>query len=180
MASINLPVGQIRTTSPNPLRHMNVVKRRKTPIAAFQIPSDGHAMKLEYWAARPPQAVRYGLPESKEYPHPSGGTYTRCRVDALTDEGFLGYVPLPCKYADAWTQLCYTVVYWLSQWQAWVKEMKSEPRVRGQPTSFARDSANNAGARFLQYLIIRRLVIDELLLHQMSQSGDDELALFDE
>lgn len=156
-------------------------KRRQNALVAFVIPSVGQTIGVADWASREPNAVWYGLPEVLEYPHPEGGTYTRCRVEAFTaDEQLLGYLPLPRRYAEAWVQLCYTVVYWMAQWKAWVNELAQLPRSKEQPPQMVQDCVNNSGARFLQYLVIRRLIVDELLQHPMARDESDQLKVFDE
>ena len=130
---------------------------------------------------REPEAVWYGLPIDEEYDHPDGGKYRRCRIEAFNQAGdSLGFLPLPHRYAQAWLQLCYTVVYWMSTWKAWVGELGGPPRVRRQPKKLVRDCVDNSGARFLKYLLARRMIIDELLHHAMSKDEDDELDVFDE
>ena len=157
--------------------------RRKAPISEFLIPSDGHTLNPVDWDAHKPLVVWYGLPVQDEYDHPSGGTYNRCRVEAFRETSLhpIGFLPLPSRYADGWTQLCYTIVYWLSHWQAWLDEIGKPLRYpRTQPASFVQDTVNNIGARLLQYLIIRRMVVEELLGHTMSKDGTDTLRVFDE
>ncbi|KAF8121694.1 hypothetical protein EV363DRAFT_1405624 [Boletus edulis] len=44
----------------------------------------------------------------------------------------------------------------------------------------AEECANNNGARFLHYLVIRRIIVDELLQHRMSKDDSGELRVFDE
>lgn len=156
-------------------------KRRTNAISAFVIPSAGQTIGVGDWSSREPKAVWYGLPESLEYPHPKGGSYSRCRVEVFQTNGeSLGYLPLPARYAGAWVQLCYTVVYWMSQWKAWVAELAKPPRSEEQPPEIIQLCVNNSGARFLQYLLIRRLIVEELLHHHASRDGDDELQVFDE
>ena len=154
--------------------------RRKNALSAFVIPSVGQAIGVGDWASREPNEVWYGLPEEGLYSHPNGGKYKRCRIEAFTGERSLGYLPLPRRYAQAWVQLCYTVVYWRTQWKAWVDELARPPRSQEQPAQMVQDCVNNSGARFLQYLVIRRLIIDELLQHPMAKDGSDELEVFDE
>jgi hypothetical protein len=156
-------------------------KRRQNAIAAFAIPSVGQTIGVGDWASHEPNAVWYGLPEVLEYSHPEGGTYVRCRVEAFKpDEQSLGYLPLPQRYSEAWVQLCYTVVYWMTQWKAWVNELAQPPRSKEQPPQMVQDCVDNSGARFLQYLVTRRLIIDELLQHPMEKDGSDQLDVFDE
>lgn len=156
-------------------------KRRRNAISAFLIPSSGQTMGVGDWSSYEPKAVWYGWPEESEYQHPSGGTYVRCRVEAFgADKETLGYLPLPRRYTDAWVQLCYNVVYWISQWKAWVAEKDRPSRLKNQPAGMAQECADNSGVRLLQYLAIRRLVVEELLQHHMSKDGSDQLRMFDE
>ncbi|KAG9312770.1 hypothetical protein JVU11DRAFT_7207 [Chiua virens] len=156
-------------------------QRRATPIRAFVIPSDGRTIGPQEWASRELHAVWYGLPEEGEYPHPAGGTYRRCKVEVFDgNQESLGYLPLPARYASHWVQLCYSVVYWMTQWKAWGRELGEPARVPRQPAGFVTACMNNTGARFLKYLTARRLIIDELLEHEMSKDGSDELLVFDE
>ena len=48
-----------------------------------------------------------------------------------------------------------------------------------QPASFVQDMANNISAHLLQYLIIHRMIIEELLVHTMSKDRTDSLHMFD-
>jgi hypothetical protein len=154
---------------------------RKSAIQAFQIPSGGQRISPEEWAKREPEAVWYGLPIEGEYNHPDGRKFRRCHVEAFKEGGAsLGFLPLPHRYAEAWVQLCYSVVYWMSTWKAWVGEVGKMHRVRQQPQDLVEDGVNNSGTRFLKYLVIRRMIVDELLRHPMSSSEDDELDVFDE
>ena len=159
------------------------IARRTAPISEFLIPSDGHTLNPVDWDAHEQQVVWYGLPFEDEYDHNSGGTYKRCRVEAFRGTMLqpIGYLPLPSRYASAWTQLCYTIVYWLSHWRAWLDEIGKPLRYpKTQPASFVQDTVNNIGARLLQYLIIRRMIMEELLAHTMSKDGTDSLRVFDE
>lgn len=154
---------------------------RRPAITRFKITSSGAAITAEAWAAREPQAVWYGLPIEGTYEHPEGGEYRRCRVEAFNGAGeLLGYLPLPHRYANAWSQLCYSIVYWVSMWKAWAAEAGRPRRNRSQPTDLVKTCINNSATRFLKYLLIRRLIIDELLEHPMSKREDDQLDIFDE
>lgn len=136
---------------------------------------------MEEWNAREADAVWYGLPVEGRYDLPDGRTYARCHVEAFNRKGnILGYVPLPHRYAAAWVQLCYSVVYWMSMWKAWVAELGGAPRVPQQPEGLVQACINNSATRFLKYCLIRRLVVGELLQHSMSPMEDDELDIFDE
>ncbi|KAI9568140.1 hypothetical protein HD554DRAFT_2172538 [Boletus coccyginus] len=154
-------------------------KCRKQPIRKFAIPSGGHTLTTRDWESREP--LWYGVAEVDDYSHPAGGVYKRCRVEVFADlEEAVGYIPLPLRYQQGWAQLCYSVVYWLSQWKAWVAELARGSRYARQPPNFVRDCMHNAGARLLKYLTVRRLVVEELLQHKMSKDEDDELLVFDE
>ena len=159
----------------------NDLHLRRQPVSAFRIPSNSHSITPEEWAIREPNIIWYGMPVEGEYRHPQGGTYRRCRIEAFNQEGeVLGYLPLPIRYAQAWTQLCYSVVYWMTTWKAWVAERERDFRVKSQPTNMAQVFVNNSSTRFMKYLVARLLIIDELLRHPMSKTEDDQLDVFDE
>jgi len=63
---------------------------------------------------------------------------------------------------------------------AWVNELPRQPRCPQQPANFVQDCMNNAGARFLKYLMVRHLVSEELVWHNMLKDGSDQLLIFDE
>ncbi|KAF8426150.1 hypothetical protein L210DRAFT_3653000 [Boletus edulis BED1] len=154
---------------------------RGQAIQAFQITSKSYAIHPQDWATREPHAIWYGIPEERQYDHPDGGTYTRCRVETFDNKGnTMGYVPLPRRYGQAWTQLCYTIVYWLATWKAWLNEDGKPHRLPKQPPNLIQECINNSGTRLIKYLHIRRLIIDELLHHRMSKDGCDQLDIFDE
>lgn len=160
---------------------MSQSKLRKSTIAAFKIPSFGAAITTGAWASRKPDAVWYGFPIEGEYEHPEGGTYRRCRVEVFNGAKELqGFLPLPHRYASPWSQLCYIIVYWMSMWKAWVAQAGKGLRNRGQPATLVQTCINNSATRLLKYLLIRRLIVDELLQHAMSKREDDELDIFDE
>ena len=156
-------------------------KSRTKAITAFRISSESFTIRPEDWTSREPHAVWYGVPVEADYIHADGGTSKRCLVEAFSQDGqVLGYLSLPRRYAPAWTQLCYTIVYWLTMWKAWLVESQQARRSRSQPADLAKTCINNAGARFIKYLYIQCLIIDELLRHRMSKDKSDELNVFDE
>jgi hypothetical protein len=158
---------------------------RTDEITVFRIPSECFIISHIDWKSREPRTVWYGMPVETEYARPNGGTaITRCVVKAFRQDGeTVGYLTLPLRYAAAWTQLCYTVVYWASVWEGWMKEAGRKRRaVRDQS---AHDllvlCINNSAARLGKYLYIRRLIVEELLQHTFSEDGEsDELDVFDE
>ena len=116
---------------------------RKNTLLAFVILSVGQAFGVGDWASRELNEVWYGLPEEGLYSHPNGGKYKHCHV-------------------KAWVQLCYTVVYWRTQWKAWVDELAQPPQSQEQPAQMVQDCVNNSGAHFLQYLVIQCLIINDI------------------
>lgn len=145
----------------------------------FRIPSECFTISDVDWKSREPRTVWYGMPVEAKYGETA---ITRCVVKAFRqDGGTVGYLALPRRYAAAWTQLCYTIVYWLSIWQGWTREAGRKRRVRNQ---LAHDvlvlCINNSAARLGKYLSIRRLIIEELLQHTFSEDGKDQLDVFDE
>lgn len=165
--------------------HLNMPhsrKLRKNAIRAFRISPESHTIRQDDWASGEPHAFWYGMPTEVECIHPEGGTYKRCQVEAFNQAGqAVGYLPLPRRYSQAWIQLCYAIVYWLSTWKAWLDELGRPPRVRQQPGDLVQLCIDNTGTRLIKYLHIRRLIVDELLHHRMSQNeSDDELDIFDE
>lgn len=94
---------------------------QRHPIATFCIPSNSHAITPEEWTLCKPNIVWYGVPVKGEYQHPQGGTYKWYQLKVFNQEcEVLGYLPLPHCYTQAWTQLCYSVMYWMTIWKAWV------------------------------------------------------------
>ncbi|KAF8426434.1 hypothetical protein L210DRAFT_3509112 [Boletus edulis BED1] len=149
--------------------------------APFRIPSENGPITLEEWAAYEPAASWYGIPIEVEHTRPDGERFVTCRVEAMNQQQqTVGYLPLPRRYAKAWVHLCYTVVYYLSVWRAWASEVGQPHRVRGQPKNLAEDCANNNATRLTKYLVIRRLIVDELLQHRLSENEGDQLDVFDE
>jgi hypothetical protein len=156
-------------------------KLRTQAISIFQISSESFKIKVEDWTTRKPHAVWYGIPVEAPCAHPSGGTVVRAVTQAIREDGqILGYLAMPRRYAAAWTQLCYSIVYWLCIWEAWLAEQGRPRRLATQPKDLIQLCIDNAGARLMKYLHIRRLIIDELLQHSFSKDGRDVLDVFDE
>ena len=135
-------------------------------------------MRLPEWEAREQDFVWYGLPIEANFTHPDGTVTTRCVVEVFrNDRRILGYLPVPLRYAEAWTQLCYSVVYWMSAWKACI----ATEGIRAKyPPEVLQHSIQTTGTYFAKYLHARRLIVQELLRHKFSTTGIDNLAIFDE
>lgn len=159
----------------------NDSRYRAYAITEFKINSEGFGIRTDDWASREPHAIWYGIPIEAGYSHPGGGTSRWCIVEAFREDGrVVGYVPLPRRYAQAWTQLCYSIVYWMSMWKACLAKLSEPRRSNRQPADMMQKCVENAGCRFAKYLHVRRLIIDELLQHRFSQDDFDQLDVFDE
>ena len=89
------------------------------------------------------------------------------------------YLPLPSRYVSVWTQLCYTIIYWLSHWWVWLDEIRKPLQYpKMQPASFMLDTVNIISTCLLQYLIIHHMIIKKLLVHTMSKDRTDSLHVF--
>lgn len=161
-------------------KRLNVINR-SVAIKRFKIPIVRKSIDEATWAELEPRLFWYGLPELTEYQHSEGGTYSRCRVEVFDSaKDCVGWLPLPSRYADAWIQLCYTVVHCLCEWKAWSEELRRPDDQKKAPRSFIQDCVNNNGTRLLQYLTARRYIAEELLTHPMSKTEKDQLPVFDE
>lgn len=171
---------KIYTSHPAMPKKVTKIVNRSVPIRCFKIPLVHQTLHDTAWEDLQPQMRWYGYPEPVEYQHPQGGTYSRSRIEVCTSEReLIGYLPLPSRYAAAWNQLGYTIVYELCQWQAWLAELRRPAKEKKAPHAFLRHCANNNGTRFVQHVLARRYIAEELLSHPMSNDGQDQLPIFD-
>ena len=91
---------------------------------------------------------------------------------------FLGYLPLSFQYSDVWIQLCYSIMHLIHQWTAWVKALNQN--MHRAYRAAVQIVVNNNTTRILQYILIRCLIVDKLLAHNLDKEGSDHLDLFDE
>ncbi|KAF8552237.1 hypothetical protein OG21DRAFT_161087 [Imleria badia] len=160
----------------------NTLVERSAPIERFRISCVSKSVNKDTLDSI--GSFYYGFPEERQYDHPNGGTYTRCRIEVYMstkgDAEFAGYLPLPNRYREGWIQLCYNIVYRRKQWEAWAQELNRPGQELKAPVHFLEDCMKNNGIRLLQYLTARRYIIEELLNHFPTKNNTDELRLFDE
>lgn len=150
-------------------------------ITAFRLPLVRACLTIQ--RLRQEDSVRwfYAKPERYVYLHKEHEVYyPRCRVPIRSDrELFLGYLPLPYKYHQAWLDLCYTVVYLEAILRCWETAYENEElRDRKELIHLGLSTAGN---RLLQHIVARMHIVQELLTHSPHHDHDSEtLPIFDE
>ncbi|KAG1853620.1 hypothetical protein F4604DRAFT_1686218 [Suillus subluteus] len=153
------------------------------PIRDFRIPVSKAELSMDQWDARAPLRIHYGVPELISYGAGDTAQLEFLRVPAMKDRRILGYVPLPTRYRSSWVYLCYCVEYWLAVWKCWDGESKkNQKKQKNTKTQQERadlidTSRKNAGARFLQAMVARRIVLEECMANGVN---DERIKSLDE
>ena len=132
-------------------------------IQAFCISIDSHTIQQDNWTSREPHALWYGMPMDVKCVHPKEGIYKWCNMEGFNQRGHIvGFLPLPCHYLKVWIQLCYTMIYWLLTWKAWLNEPGRPHHIPWQTGELIPVCIENTGAHLIKYLHIWCLIIDEV------------------
>ncbi|KAG1853377.1 hypothetical protein F4604DRAFT_1686374 [Suillus subluteus] len=153
------------------------------PIRDFRIPVSKAELSMGQWDARAPQRIHYGVPELISYGAGDNPQLEFLRVPAMKDRRIIGYVPLPTRYRSSWVYLCYCVEYWLAVWKCWDGESKKNKKkqkntkTQKERADLIDTSRKNAGARFLQAMLARRIVLEECIANGVN---DERIKSLDE
>ncbi|KAG2127467.1 uncharacterized protein EDB93DRAFT_1257031 [Suillus bovinus] len=166
-------------------RHVAISRALPQPIRAFRIPVSKAELPMAQWDARAPHRIHYGVPELINYGARDSSQLACLRVPAVKDGKLIGYVPLPSRYLSSWLYLCYCVEHWLAIWKCWDGESKKKQRktkktnikIQRKRTDLINTSRKNAGARFLQAMVARRMVLEECIANGVN---DDRIESLDE
>ncbi|KAG1764979.1 hypothetical protein EV702DRAFT_1204793 [Suillus placidus] len=161
-------------------KHAAISRALPQPIRDFCIPVTKAEPSMDQWVAREPHRIHYGVPELKDY-----GQLECLRVPVMKARILLGYVPLPTRYESSWVYLCYCVDYWLAIWKCWDGESKKKQRktkntnakIQQERADLIATSRKNSGARFLQAMVARRIVLEECMANGVS---DERIKSLDE
>jgi hypothetical protein len=135
--------------------------RLAAPLKEFKIP-------IVSWRPNPHQLkdfqenrrITYSVPEPIKI---SGREWYSVAAYDVKDE-LLGYFILPIKYYPLWRRLVYGALLQEKMYEAWIKRTS---RLRGKSlTAFNEEEIRlkkMAGVRLVQYLLYRRLVLEELM-----------------
>jgi hypothetical protein len=120
--------------------------------------------------------LAFDEPERGRYFRTDGTAFTRLRIPIYSrNEGTstrpLGYLPLPTKYLPHWKQLCYTIVYHQSMYQA---QDGLDPKEWPSAQLYSR----SVGAILKYYLYCRGKIIEEIFSMKGREFG--MLPTFDE
>jgi hypothetical protein len=130
------------------------------PLRAFSIPVNRAEIPLDQWNRR--HHIMYGSPEGSTYKHPtSPGIVEFYAIPAYKDNVLLGYIPIPPRYLRPWRLLCYAIVQMSTMWKLWGDECQRQKA--GARKNHMITIRQNAGARVTQYMVVRRMVIEELV-----------------
>ncbi|KAG1817299.1 uncharacterized protein BJ212DRAFT_1299431 [Suillus subaureus] len=170
------------TAAKSAAKHAAISGALPQPIRDFRIPVTKAELSMDQWDARAPHRIHYGVPELISYGAGDAGQLEFLRVPAMKDQRILGYVLLPARYRSSWVYLCYCVEYWLAVWKCWDGESKKHQKQKKTKAQQERavlidTSRKNAGARFLQAMVARRIVLEECVANGVN---DERIKSLDE
>lgn len=146
----------------------------KKPLKKFLIPTVDWKLTKENWVTasatclvhyQPPQPVKVNGED-------------RLKIIAYQeDEGILGAFFLPPSYELLWRRLVYGAFYWekmFGYWEEMTQRMgKGKKRTARQRAVII--SRNNVGVILVQYLLSRRLVLEEIMKQPLGCPGEDPI-----
>ncbi|KAG1837459.1 hypothetical protein DFJ58DRAFT_734351 [Suillus subalutaceus] len=152
-------------------KHTAISGALPQPIHDFRIPVTKAELSIDQWEACAPHRIHYGVPKLVNYVGRDNTNLEFLRVPAMKDRRILGHVLLPTRYCSSWVYLCYCVEYWLSIWKCWDEESKKKQKktkktkikAQQERAGLIDTSRKNAGARFLQAMVARRIVLEECI-----------------
>lgn len=121
-------------TKPAPAKYNPQPAKCSLQPACFAIPTCNKAMEEEVWVKMAPHAIWCGIPKKQQYIHHNGVLYFRCHNPWAS-------FPCPLQHQQAWTQLCYFIMYLIQEWKAWLEAMYQLPA--GAPKKSLDYIANN-------------------------------------
>jgi hypothetical protein len=104
-------------------------------------------------------------PERNSYRTPDGQSIDRYSVKVFTEDmsDFLGYVPLPAPYHDAWVCLCYNVVFFRNVYRTLMNILDNAQDTHQSYLRFIQESIQSTSAKIRYYVFVRKTLIEELL-----------------
>jgi hypothetical protein len=135
--------------------------RLAAPLKEFRVP-------IVSWYPNPKQLkdfqeksrITYTVPERMKV---MGKNWLSVAAYDVNDD-LLGQFLLPSKYEELWRRLIYGALLQEKMYKAWIRKME---KLRGKKLNAVGEEAlrlkNMAGVRLVQYLLYRRLVLEELM-----------------
>lgn len=156
---------------PLPPKHL----RLAAPLKEFKIPIvSWRPNSLELKEFQKNSRVTYTVPEELKI---KGREWLRVAAYNVMDL-LLGEFILPKKYYSLWRRLIYGGLFQEKMYEAWIKRTK---RLKGKSLNAVEEEEirlrNMAGVRLAQYLLCRRLVLEELMNLRFDFNTEPEVPL---